>query len=77
ARRLGLTPAGGGKTVARLESTRGVRLVQRSTRRLTLTDAGERFLQEGGGSLEGIQTALANVSSVGNQPSCTLKVSLG
>ena len=77
ARRLGLTPAGVGKNVARLESNLGVRLFQRSTRRLTLTEAGERFLQEVGGSLEGIQTALANVSSVGNQPSGTLKVSMG
>ncbi len=58
-------------------SNLGVRLFQRSTRRLTLTEAGERFLQEVGGSLEGIQTALANVSSVGNQPSGTLKVSMG
>ena len=73
----GLTPAGVGKNVARLESNLGVRLFQRSTRRLTLTEAGERFLQEVGGSLEGIQTALANVSSVGNQPSGTLKVSMG
>lgn len=52
ARRLGLTPAGVGKNVARLESNLGVRLFQRSTRRLTLTEAGERFLQEVGGSLE-------------------------
>ena len=43
ARRLGLTPAGVGKNVARLESNLGVRLFQRSTRRLTLTEAGERF----------------------------------
>ena len=40
ARRLGLTPAGVGKNVARLESNLGVRLFQRSTRRLTLTEAG-------------------------------------
>ncbi|HDC3273435.1 TPA: LysR family transcriptional regulator, partial [Staphylococcus aureus] len=33
ARRLGLTPAGVGKNVARLESNLGVRLFQRSTRR--------------------------------------------
>ncbi|MGV8744022.1 LysR family transcriptional regulator, partial [Pseudomonas aeruginosa] len=37
----------------------------------------KRQLQEVGGNLEGIQTALANGSSVGNQPSGTLKVSLG
>ena len=39
ARRLGLTPAAVGKNVARLESSLGVRLLLRSTRRLTLTEA--------------------------------------
>ena len=36
-RRLGLTPAAVSKNVARLEARLGVRLFQRSTRRLTLT----------------------------------------
>ncbi len=68
ARRLGLTPAGVGKNVARLESNLGVRLFQRSTRRLTLTEAGERFLQEVGGSLEGIQTALPTSPASATNP---------
>jgi len=38
ARRLGLTPAAVSKNVARLEARLGVRLFQRSTRRLTLTE---------------------------------------
>ncbi|HNE01510.1 MAG TPA: LysR family transcriptional regulator, partial [Plasticicumulans sp.] len=43
-RRLGLTPAAVGKNVARLEATLGVQLFRRSTRRLTLTEAGEDLL---------------------------------
>lgn len=38
ARRLGLTPAAVSKNVARLEASLGLRLFQRSTRRLTLTE---------------------------------------
>ena len=41
ARRLSLTPAAVGKSVAKLEARLGVRLFQRSTRSLTLTEAGE------------------------------------
>ena len=47
ARVLGLTPAGVSKNVARLERDLGVRLFHRSTRRLALTESGERFLQPG------------------------------
>src|SRR5471030_3261389 len=49
ARRLGLTPAAVSKNVARLETSLGLRLFQRSTRRLTLTEGGERFLRQRGG----------------------------
>ncbi|MBT8768428.1 LysR family transcriptional regulator [Pseudomonas boanensis] len=77
ARRLGLTPAAVGKNVARLESNLGVRLFLRSTRRLTLTEAGERFLAEVSGGLASIQSAVANLASSQGQPAGTLKVSMG
>lgn len=57
ARRLSLTPAAVGKNVARLEARLGVRLFQRSTRRLTLTEAGQRFLGEVAASFQTIQYA--------------------
>ncbi|WP_252272942.1 LysR family transcriptional regulator [Pseudomonas subflava] len=77
ARRLGLTPAAVGKNVARLESNLGVRLFLRSTRRLTLTEAGERFLAEVSGGLASILGAVANLASSQGQPAGTLKVSMG
>lgn len=77
ARRLSLTPAAVGKSVAKLESRLGVRLFQRSTRRLTLTEAGQRFLGEVSASLNTIQNAVANLASVEGQPAGTLKVSMG
>lgn len=76
ARRLSVTPAAVGKSVAKLEARLGVRLFQRSTR-LTLTEAGQLFLREVGTSFNTIQNAVANLASAGGQPAGTLKVSMG
>ena len=62
ARRLGLTSAAVGKNVAKLEVSLGIRLFQRSTRSLRLTEAGTRFLAEVSGSLATIQSAVANLA---------------
>jgi len=77
ARRLSLTPAAVGKNVAGLEARLGVRLFQRSTRSLTLTEAGQRFLIEVRDSFQTIQHAVANLASIEGQPAGTLKVSMG
>lgn len=77
ARHLSLTPAAVGKSVAKLEARLGVRLFQRSTRRLTLTEAGKLFLDEVSGSLITIQNAVANLASAEGRPVGTLKVSMG
>ncbi|PTB99140.1 LysR family transcriptional regulator, partial [Thalassospira xiamenensis] len=63
ARRLSITPAAVGKHVAQLEARLGVRLFQRSTRKLTLTEAGQRFLGEVSDSFRTIQYAVANLAS--------------
>ena len=77
ARVLGLTPAGISKNVARLESDLGVRLFHRSTRRLALTESGERFLQQVDGPLMSLQGAMSGVRQRDEAPSGTLKVSMG
>ena len=77
ARRLSLTPAAVGKSVAKLEARLGVRLFQRSTRSLTLTEAGQLFLGEVSTSLHTIQNAVANLASAEGRPAGTLKVSMG
>lgn len=76
ARRLALTPAAVSRNVARLEANLGVRLFQRSTRRLKLTEAGERFLSSVSSGLENVQAAIAAVATKSGQPSGTLKVSM-
>jgi DNA-binding transcriptional LysR family regulator len=76
ARRLSLTPGGVSKNVAKLEADLGVRLLHRSTRSLTLTEAGEQFLAQVSGGLEAIQSAIASTSTVAGQPAGTLKVGM-
>jgi DNA-binding transcriptional LysR family regulator len=76
ARRLALTPAAVSRNVALLERNLGVRLFQRSTRKLTLTEAGERFLVEIGGNLDALQAAIASVSTDRSEPAGMLKVSM-
>lgn len=76
ARRLALTPAAVSRNVAMLERNLGVRLFQRSTRRLTLTEAGENFLGAIGGNLEALQAAIAAVTAEDGEPAGVLKVSL-
>jgi DNA-binding transcriptional LysR family regulator len=76
ARRLALTPAAVSRNVAMLERNLGVRLFQRSTRKLTLTEAGEQFLQAIDGHLEGLQAAIAGLGVDRGEPAGVLKVSL-
>jgi DNA-binding transcriptional LysR family regulator len=76
ARRMALTPAAVSRNVAMLERNLGVRLFQRSTRKLALTEAGERFLQSIGGNLDALQAAIADASSGASEPAGVLKVSL-
>ena len=54
---LGLTSSGVGRAIARLEARVGVRLLERSTRAMTLTDEGRRFYMEVGPHLDGIEQA--------------------
>ena len=77
ARALALTPAAVSRNVAMLERNLGVRLFHRSTRKLTLTEAGERFLQEIGNNLEGLQNAIAAMATDKGEPAGLLKVSMG
>src|SRR5882672_11034930 len=76
ARRLSLTPAAVSRNVAMLERNLGVRLFQRSTRSLTLTEDGERFLASDTDGVEAIQVAIADVTTHAGRPAGVLKVSM-
>jgi DNA-binding transcriptional LysR family regulator len=77
ARRLGLTPAAVSRNVAVLERNLGARLFHRSTRKLTLTDAGERFLLAIRDNLDELQQAISGMTTDGGEPAGVLKVSMG
>jgi len=75
ARRLALTPAAVSRNVAQLERNLGIKLFQRNTRGLRLTEAGERFLHTVAGGLDTIQGAIADVTTKAGQPAGVLKLS--
>lgn len=77
ARRMGLTPAAVSKNVARLEAHLGLRLFHRSTRSLTLTADGERFLHAVTAPFADLQDAFSHAAQHDGKPSGTLKVSVG
>lgn len=74
ARRLGLTPAAVSRNVAQLEANLGVQLFQRSTRRVTLTEAGERFRGNVEPGLESVQAAIADITSHAGEPAGVLRL---
>lgn len=77
ARLMGFTPAAVSKNVARLEASLGVRLFQRSTRRLALTEGGQRLLAQIGPPLTALADAVDHAAEAEQQPAGTLKVSMG
>jgi DNA-binding transcriptional LysR family regulator len=76
ARRLALTPAAVSRNVAMLERRLGVRLFQRSTRRVTLTEAGEQLLASIGDPLQLLQKAISEASVTSDEPSGVLRLSM-
>lgn len=64
---LGVTPPAVSRRLAQLEQRLGVRLLNRTTRRLSLTPEGERYLEEGGRILreiEGLERSLSAGAAV-------------
>lgn len=62
ARALGVTPSAISKTITRLEARLGVRLLNRTTRRLTPTPEGEAFFERGRHILAEIEDAEQEVT---------------
>jgi DNA-binding transcriptional LysR family regulator len=76
ARRMGVSSAAVSKNVARLEANLGARLFHRSTRSLTLTEAGELFYQQVAEGLETIQGAINQIGEAREVPAGRLRVNL-
>jgi len=71
---LGLSPSAVSKLITRLEQRLGVRLINRSTRRLALTQEGELYFQSSRGVLRAIEAAEAEIASTRSAPRGQLRV---
>jgi DNA-binding transcriptional LysR family regulator len=76
ARKLNVSASAIGKTIARLEHALGVRLFNRTTRRVTLTDEGRLFHERCHAILEDLREAEAMLSNAAQTPRGRLSVSL-
>lgn len=75
ARSLGVSAAAVSKNVAGLERSLGVRLMNRTTRTLSLTDEGEAFLRQARIGLEALELAAASVSAQRAAPAGRVRIS--
>jgi DNA-binding transcriptional LysR family regulator len=75
ARKLGLSPSGVTRLIAALEERLGARLLQRTTRSVTLTDAGTRYLERARRILADVEEAEGVAEGEQTRPSGRLVVS--
>jgi DNA-binding transcriptional LysR family regulator len=75
ARKLGLAPSGVTRLIAALEQRLGARLLQRTTRSVTLTDVGARYLERVRAILADVEEAEGSAQDERARPSGRLVVS--
>ncbi|MEY4581390.1 MAG: hypothetical protein RL701_6093 [Pseudomonadota bacterium] len=73
---LGTQKSSISRSIKRLESELGVRLLQRTTRQLALTEAGQAFYERARGALTGLEDAAAAVRELGAAPSGTIRMTV-
>jgi DNA-binding transcriptional LysR family regulator len=71
---LGISTTALSHTIGRLEAALGVRLFNRTTRSVSLTDAGRIFMQHVAPSLQDLQTAIEAVREQRETPSGTIRI---
>lgn len=76
ASRLGVTRSAVSQTIRRLEAGIGVPLVQRTTRSVSLTEAGERLLADVAPAVAGLRTALERLDGVHGRPRGRLRLAV-
>lgn len=76
ARKLGVSPAAVSQSIARLEQELEVRLFNRTTRQLTLTEDGRRFYAQCRGPVNNLDSAINQLKASRDEPAGHLRVSL-
>lgn len=71
---LGLRKSSVSRSVAALEADLGIRLLQRTTRKLSLTDAGRAYYERARDALAGLEEARQAVSTLGAEPRGLVRV---
>jgi DNA-binding transcriptional LysR family regulator len=74
ASRLGLTPSALSHTMRQMEERLGVRLLHRTTRSVSLTDAGQRLLEQLRPAIDQIAGALDDLSNRQQRPNGNLRI---
>lgn len=74
-RRLGLAKSNVSRRVARLEQQLGARLLERTTRRLRLTEVGETYHVHVTGAVQQLAEAASSVSQIQGEPRGRLRIS--
>lgn len=74
AAKLGVSQSSLSHTVRDLEARLGVRLLTRTTRSVSPTEAGERLVQTVGPRLEEIEAEISAVSDLGDKPIGTIRI---
>ena len=72
--RLGVTGSAVSQTLRRLEERLGVALVQRTTRSVRLTEAGERLYAAARPALDELRAAVGAVGELGSEPRGTIRL---
>ena len=75
ARQLDMTPSAVSQHIRQLEKEAGISLLHRSTRQLSLTDAGQRFYVQCAAMCEAADRASAELAAERQQPSGELRLS--
>lgn len=73
---MGLTRSAAGKAVGRLEERLGVRLLNRTTRTISLTDEGRIFYERGLQIISAVEDAEASVARHGGKPKGLLRLTV-
>src|ERR1700680_3371825 len=72
--RLGVTPSALSHTMRQLEERRGVRLLNRTTRSVSLTDAGFRLLERLRPAMDEVATAMEDLKRDQHRPVGRLRI---
>jgi DNA-binding transcriptional LysR family regulator len=75
ARKIGVEKTRLSRRIAALEKRLGVRLLQRTTRALALTEAGQRFFERCAATVDGAQAAFDSVAELRREPAGLVRLS--